>query len=165
MPEEPYFVLGPGSTADSRRWSVESYAAFAQKAMDRWKLIPVIVGGPSEVSLGVALKEKLGTSCLDLTDQSSIPQLSRIFKKARFCLTNESGLAHVSALFGCSTYIVCGAADPKRTTPIGPGRVRVMTNPVDCWPCEKNVCYHEGEKTNQCLKGIHADRVHGRVDA
>lgn len=157
-PAEDYWVLAPGATAESRRWSEDQFAALARRVASDTGLSCVIVGGPKEAPLASRLSDRLREDrqvrIRDWTARGSVTALHRIFAGAKFTVTNESGLAHVASLCGSSVQIVCGAADPRRTKPIGPGRVQVTVNAVDCWPCEKNSCSQEGGRYLQCLKGI-----------
>jgi ADP-heptose:LPS heptosyltransferase len=123
----------------------------------------VIVGGPAEAPIAEKLLDALNVSGKtlfeDWTARGTVADLWPVFRGARFTLTNESGLAHVAALCGSFVQIVCGAADPRRTRPLGPGRVQVAINPVECWPCERNVCTQPPTKYIQCLRGIAPETV------
>jgi len=153
IPEEPYFVIAPGSNAESRRWSEESFADLISLILSKRRLVPVIVGGKAEQKIAEAFRKR-GLPIQDFTGKGSVAAHWRLFKHAHFAICNDSGLAHVATLCGCPVQIVWGAGDPKRTRPIGPGKVRVAVNPVECWPCEMNTCSNTGEKRNLCLKGI-----------
>jgi len=158
-PSEPYWVLAPGATAESRRWSEDQFAALARRVGAETGWPGVIVGGPKEAPIAARLTARLQgdrqAKLKDWTARGPVTSLHRLFSQARFTVTNESGLAHVASLCGSSVQIVCGAADPRRTKPIGPGRVQVTVNAVDCWPCEKNHCSQPEGRYLQCLKGIH----------
>ena len=156
---EPYWVLAPGATADSRRWPVDYFIALVERIQKETGLVGVIVGGPSEAPLAARLCDDSKLRLIDATAQCPVPGLSEIFRNAEFTVCNESGLAHVAALCGSFVQIVCGAADPRRTQPLGPGRVQVNFNPVDCWPCERNTCSQPSEMQFQCLRGIKPDSV------
>jgi heptosyltransferase II len=158
-PQESYWVLAPGATADSRRWPVEYFTSLAEKVHQETGWKGVIVGGPKEAPLAAKLCSDERLHLVDMTARGPVPVLSKIFKNARFTVCNESGLAHVASFCGSFTQIVCGAADPRRTQPLGPGRVQVAINPVECWPCEKNTCSQLPEKKFQCLRGIQPHSV------
>jgi heptosyltransferase-2 len=162
-PEGDYWVLAPGATADSRRWSEDQFAALARRVASETGWSGVIVGGPKEAPIAARLKEDRATKLKDWTARGPVTSLHRIFAGAKFTVTNESGLAHVASLCGSPVQIVCGAADPRRTKPIGPGRVQVTVNAVDCWPCEKNTCSQTGGRFLQCLKGIAEQDVWGEI--
>ncbi len=158
-PEGPYWVLAPGATADSRKWSEESFAELSAKIAAQTGWPGLVVGGPKEAPLASRLCDDRSLKLKDYVARGPVSSLWKIFKQAKFTVTNESGLSHVAALCGSPVQIVCGAADPKRTRPIGPGKARVMVNPVDCWPCERNTCAQSGGNYLQCLRGISPDAV------
>ncbi len=158
-PEGLYWVLAPGATADSRRWPLDYFIALARKVAEATNLTGVIVGGPKEAPLAERLCQFEELRLRDFTARGPIPGLTEIFRNAEFTVTNESGLAHVASFCGSFTQIVCGAADPRRTKPTGPGLVQVSLNSVECWPCEKNECFQPAEKQIQCLKGIKPETV------
>lgn len=157
-PEGAYFILAPGATADSRRWTVEQFADLTESLMARHGLKAVVVGGSAEKEIAATLFRR-GVQIEDYTGKGWVAAHWKLFRGARFTVCNESGLAHVAALCGSRVQIVCGAADPRRTRPIGPGAVQVKVNPLDCWPCERNLCRFEDSRKNRCLKGIHPAHV------
>lgn len=159
-----YWVLAPGATADSRRWPAEYFLGLSDLIWEKLKIPGVIVGGPSEVTLAQELiRGRPEAQFVDLTSQGVVSQLAGIFERAKFSVCNESGLAHVAALCGSPVQIVCGAANPNRTAPTGPGRVRISINPVECWPCEKNHCFQPQDEKIKCLRGISPQRVFEEV--
>lgn len=163
-PQEPYWVLAPGATADSRRWPIERVAELARRIADSTSLRGIVVGGPSEAVIAMDLCKDRSLRLTDWTARCPVPGLAELFSRSRFTVTNESGLAHVASLCGAFVQIICGAADPRRTRPIGPGKVQVAVNPVECWPCEKNTCFQPPERRVQCLKGIDSDTVLGEIN-
>jgi heptosyltransferase II len=158
-PEGLYWVLAPGATAESRRWPIDYFIALARNIAKETNLTGVIIGGPKEAPLADRLCQFEELRLVDYTARGPIPGLTDILSGAEFTVTNESGLAHVSAFCGSFTQIVCGAADPRRTKPTGPGVIQVSLNSVECWPCEQNTCSQPGEKQIQCLKGIKPETV------
>lgn len=159
-PEEPYFVVAPGSTAASRRWPIDRFGAVARHAWKSLGLRPVIVGGRAEATLAEAL---MGLNSevpwVNWTGRGSPAALWRLFRNARCSLVNESGLAHLSSLCGSKTFIVVGAADPSRTAPVGPGPCRIVTHQPSCWPCERNDCRNMGADYLKCLDLISVNEV------
>ncbi len=156
-PLKPYVVVAPGATADSRRWSTDRFAEFSKRMIARGFDV-VVVGGPAEAEITREWIKK-GMDVINTAGLGDVAQTWKLFRNAQFTLCNESGLAHVASLCGSSVHIVCGAADPRRTKPIGPGPVINAVNPIPCWPCEKNQCEFEGNRKNACLEGISVDRI------
>jgi ADP-heptose:LPS heptosyltransferase len=155
---EPYWVLAPGSVAESRRWPLENFANLARKIYAETGLTGVVVGGVSEAPIASRLCEDPDLKLKDFTAQGSVASLWPIFQNAQFTVSNDSGLAHVASICGSPVQIIWGGGDPKRTEPLGPGRVRVLFNPVDCWPCERNTCSQTVSKL-ACIRGIDSDQV------
>ena len=158
-PKGYYWILAPGATADSRRWPVEYFIQLARLIADATNLSGIVVGGPKEAPIAERLCQIEELRLADYTARGPVSSLGDLFSGAEFTVTNESGLAHVAALCGSFVQIVCGAADPRRTKPIGPGLVQVSLNAVECWPCERNECTQPVEKDIQCLRGIKPEMV------
>lgn len=158
-PTGPYWVLAPGAAAESRKWPLDRFASLARQIADTTGWTGVIVGGPSEAPLAMNLIGDRSLKLLDWTARGPVSSLWKVFQGAKFSVCNDSGLAHVAALCGSPVQIIWGAGDPKHTEPLGPGKVRVIFNPAECWPCEKNQCNLGDERKLQCLRGIHPEAV------
>lgn len=158
-PREKYWILAPGSMAESRRWGLDQFVKLATIVHRETGLKGLIVGGPTEAPLAQQLIEHRGLGLADWTAQGAVPGLSLLFENAQFTVANDSGLAHVASLCGSPTCIVWGAGNPRHTSPLGPGRVRTVLSSPECWPCEKNVCSLEGDRRLQCLKQIGPEQV------
>jgi heptosyltransferase-2 len=152
-PEKNYVVIAPGAVADSRRWSTAQFAELIELIYEKHGLRSVIVGGIAEREIAESfLKRDLPV--INYTVKGSVSSLWRIFRQAKFTISNDSGLAHVASLCGSPTYIIWGAGEPRRTEPIGPGVVQLKLNAIECWPCEKNTCDLPGNQKNKCLLDI-----------
>ncbi len=158
-PTEPYWVIAPGSAAESRRWPVENFVALARNIAEATGWIGIVVGGKEEAQTATQLCEDRILNLEDWTSRGTVSSLAQLFRDARLTVSNDSGLAHVAALCGSTVYVVWGGGNPERTRPLGPGRVQIIHNPVDCWPCERNICRQPPAMHLKCLKGIFADRV------
>lgn len=159
-----YYVIAPGATADSRRWPVDSWIDLCRRIYEKYQIPGIVVGGAKEAPLAQRLAREEGLKLYDGTAKSKVSELYTLFKDSQFAMTNESGLSHVSALSAPFTHVVCGAANPERTRPIGPKPVFVSFNAVSCWPCEKNDCRMKTQKL-ACLLGIHPDGVFAEISA
>lgn len=158
-PDAPYWILAPGSMAESRRWPAEHFMALARRIYAATGMPGLIVGGTQEASLAARLCQAPETHLVDWTARGPVPVYWQLFRQARFTVSNDSGLAHVASLCGSPVYVVWGAGNPRRTIPIGPGPVALVRHPVDCWPCERNSCHQPAERMLACLRGLEAARV------
>lgn len=162
-PSGPYWVLAPGSRAESRRWPLERFASFAKEVAGEkgWK--GIIVGGAGEMEMAQRLTADPSLNLMDWTGRGSPASFSALFRKAMFTLCNDSAYAHVAALCGSPVEVIWGAGGVSESQPLGPGRVQIRLNPVECWPCRKNQCIQVPERKLECLKGIPADDVWSEV--
>lgn len=158
-PRDPYWVLAPGTTADSRRWPLENFRILARQIAEELGLRGAVVGGVAEALIAESLCEDDSLRMSDFTARGSIPVLSKLLSQAQFTVCNDSGVAHVAALCGSPVYIVWGAGDPCRTKPLGPGRVSIIANPIECWPCERNICLRPAGEKLECLRGVYSEAV------
>lgn len=163
-PQGPYWVMAPGATADSRRWNERNWIALSEKIQREWGLQGVVVGGPKEVVLAEQICKQSKAKLFNRAGDGAVPDFCEVFSGAEFAVTNESGLAHVAALCGAPTQIVCGAADPRRTRPIGPGTLQVSINPISCWPCERNQClFEDPARKNLCHEGQSSELIFDEI--
>lgn len=158
-PQEPFWVLAPGSVADSRRWPVERFATLARLIVAETGLRGVVVGGDSDAPLARSLCADSSLRLVDCTARGPIPILRRHFQQAAFTVANDSGLAHVASLCGSPVQVVWGAGNPRHTRPLGPGRVQVISTQLRCWPCERNTCERTDGPAYECLDAITPEAV------
>jgi heptosyltransferase-2 len=162
-PSEPYWVLAPGSMADSRRWGEEQFVSLAREVARETGWSGVIVGGPKEAPVAERLKQDRSLHLKDWTARGPITDLWRLFRGAKFTVGNDSGIGHLSAMLGAPTYVAWGAGDPRRTRPLGPTVVQIEVNAVDCWPCERNACEKNGGDHLACIRGVKASHVWSQI--
>ena len=163
-PAPNYWVLAPGSAAEARRWPVDRFAELARLIAKETGLIGLVVGGVAEAPLAERLCDDDALKLVDMTAIGSPATLWKIFRGARFTVSNDSGLAHVASLCGSRVQVIWGAGDTQVTRPIGPGKARVIFTPTDCWPCERNRCERPTGRKLECLLGISPDAVWKEIE-
>lgn len=99
-----YFVIVPGASFLQRAWNLKKFAKVIDHLYMKTGWIPVILGTPSEVSLGNALTSlcKL-TSSLNihnLCGKTSVSEMIDIIGNAELTICNDSGAAHISSAVG-----------------------------------------------------------------
>ena len=118
-----FALLIPGASPGrpAKRWPSEHFGALAA-ALD----IPaVILGGPSEASLGAAITQG-APGARDLTGKTSFADIAALARHAAFCIGNDTGPTHLAAVAGCPTLALFGEdSDPALCAPRGP-RVAVL---------------------------------------
>ena len=118
-----FALLIPGASPGrpAKRWPVENFAALAA-ALD---MPAVILGGPTEASLGTAITQT-APGARDLTGKTSFADIAALARRAAFCIGNDTGPTHLAAVAGCPTLALFGEdSDPALCAPRGP-RVAVL---------------------------------------
>ncbi len=154
-PSHPYWVLAPGSTAESRRWPIQKFVELTDLILSETGWLGVILGGEAEFSLASELVSRFGSRVLDWTGRGSVASLWKVFRSTQFTVCNDSGLAHMASCLSRSlVHLIWGGGDPRRTRPLGSGKIQLSVNPPVCWPCEQNRCSQIPLNHLECLKGI-----------
>lgn len=135
-----WLALGPGARWPNKRWPVEHFVALVRRlAADRPDLRFVILGGPGDGELGRAIAPGAPQRCLDLTGQTSLPEMIEWIRLAELMITNDTGPMHVAAALGTPVVALFGPTEPRRTGPYGQLR-QVFQAKLSCVPCLKASC-------------------------
>ena len=116
----PYVLLIPGSspTRTEKRWPAESYARLA-KILGQWGYQPVIIGAREESDLAREIM-KHAPEALDLTGQTSLPQIAVLARSAAAAIGNDTGPMHLIAATGCPCLAIFSKqSDPVKHAPRG----------------------------------------------
>jgi lipopolysaccharide heptosyltransferase II len=156
LADRDYLVIHPGSTAASRRYPPERFAAVAARLAAASHPV-VVTGDASERQTTAAVATAGGEAGLDLGGRLDLATLAAAIEGARLLITNNTGPAHIAAAVGTPVVDLYALTNPQHT----PWRVpcRVLSYDVPCRWCYKSVC---PEGHHRCLLGVSAEEV---VDA
>lgn len=96
----PWLAVGVGSRWMTKRWPAEHFATLVRKAQDRFGGTAVFVGGKDETEPARQVARRLRAHTLELTGQTSLPQLGAILSRADVMLANDTGPLHLAAALG-----------------------------------------------------------------
>ncbi len=117
-----FALLVPGAAPSRplKRWPVGHFAQLATHLAARG-LTPVVIGAGSEAGLAATIKAAC-PQAVDLTGQTSLPQLFAIAARAEMAIGNDTGPMHIAASTGCPCVVLFSAdSEPSMTAPRGPG--------------------------------------------
>lgn len=120
----PRFVaIHPGSGSTEKNWPVERFAALLTSlpAGEAWLLLE----GPADEGPASALARLAGAR---VARRLPIPVVAALLSRAAVYLGNDSGITHLAAATGTSTFALFGSTDPATWGPRGP-RVHVIRAP------------------------------------
>ncbi len=114
-PQQPFAVLVPGSTWQSKRWPEDNFAALA----DALDLPTVLLGGPGEEGVAERVRQSAKRTPADLVGRLGLKQSMAVIEAAALVVTNDSGPMHLAAAFDRPMVAIFGPTDPARTGPWG----------------------------------------------
>lgn len=153
----PWLALQPGARWPTKCWPVEHYASLAQRlaaALPQARL--VVLGGRTDAKLGRRVSQGAPDRCLDLTGQTTLPEMVEWIRRSELLICNDSGPMHVAAALGRPVVAMFGPTDPRRTGPYGQAE-RVLQLKLPCVPCLRKRC--GCAKPLECLRAISPEHV------
>jgi heptosyltransferase II len=148
-------AFAPGAVGPSKRWPVASYAELAKKLTDEGMAVWVL-GSPAESPLAGEIVNAAGPAARDLTS-TDLRNAILALKIANACVSNDSGLVHVSAAMGTPTVGIFGPTSPWHWAPLNPlAAIIEATTDVPCRPCHKPTCRYGHHR---CMVDIPATQV------
>ena len=139
MPDDgrPIVAFAPGAVGPSKRWT---YFAELARMLTAEGLSVWVLGGPGEAPLAAEIVAAAGPNARDLTSPD-LRNAILALKLAAACVSNDSGLVHVSAAIGTPTIGIFGPTSPWHWAPLNPLAAVIETlTDVPCRPCHKPVC-------------------------
>lgn len=153
-PENAHWVaLLPGARWENKRWPVEYFQELARRLPEGTADLKfVILGGKEDRPLGAAIASANPAHCLDLTGQTSLPQMIEWVRLSELMITNDTGPMHVAAALGRPVIALFGPTDPRSTGPWGQAENVLQMTTLPCVPCMKGRCDYE--RPLACLRDI-----------
>lgn len=148
-------ALNIGATKPANRWPAERWGELARRLKVEGGVEPVLTGGPSDRPLADAVMERAGVPLVDLVGATDLRQLAAILRRVKTVVSADTGPMHLAAAVGSPIVALFGAADERRTGPLGQLEHVVRTNPP-CAPCGKRDC---PRPRHDCMLDLGVERV------
>lgn len=161
-------VLAPGAAyGQAKQWPPARVAEVAARLIRDRDATCVMVGAGHDRDAARAVESAepfvagaLRSRLIDLTGQTSLPELMGVIARADAVVANDSGAMHLAAALGRPVVAVFGPTDERATRPIGAtGQNDVLTAKVFCRPCHLRDCPID----HRCMKRVTADMVFAAV--
>ncbi|HNQ87781.1 MAG TPA: lipopolysaccharide heptosyltransferase II [Verrucomicrobiota bacterium] len=158
---EPWIAIQPGARWWNKRWPVGHFAALAKELAGRLPTARfVVMGGASDAEAGRAIASAVPGRSLDVTGQTSLPEMVEWIRAARLVVSNDSGPMHVAAALGRPVVALFGPTSPARTGPYGQIDT-VLQERLECVPCLRSRCGRHPPV--ECLESLRPERVAAEV--
>jgi lipopolysaccharide heptosyltransferase II len=161
FPGDRVMGVNLGTTWQTKRWSLENFAAVITQVQNRFNVPMLLTGSASEIPLGEALAQIARVNAINLIGKTTLMQLGVLIERCDLYLTCDSGPMHIAAAVGTPTIALFGPTSPTRHRPYGEGHC-VIQKPVMCRPCYKRKCMRK-DKPNLCMMAIDAKEVVDQV--
>ena len=153
--ERHLIAIGAGSTNSmAKRWPVEYFAKLCDGFSSEFDAEVVLLGSSSEADVGKTLSELTKARVYDLTGSTDLPSAMAILDVADLFVSNDMGLAHISAGLGTRTLTLFGPTNEIATAPLGTN-ARFIREVVECSPCMLRECPID----HRCMLRLDPDRV------
>lgn len=155
-----WVVLHPGARWPGRQWTIEGYAALADRLLAAGHRV-VITGTPDEAATTAAVVARMQRSPLVLAGKTDFPTFLGILGTADLFVGVDSGPMHLASAIGTPVVALFGPAHPAMVGPRGPHDQTVFHGDrFPCSPCAQTVCAHPGRS---CMTAITIDEVWAAV--
>jgi exopolysaccharide biosynthesis WecB/TagA/CpsF family protein len=152
---------GGGGLSRARRWSPDKFAAVADALVETHGARIVLVGGKDDDV--EAVQAAMRAPALNLSGQTTLPELAGLLKQADCFIGAESGVMHLAAASGAPVVAIFGPGNPDAWGPWQPGgQVSVIRSGVECSPCSyvgHGIGLREGCAARTCLKLVTVEQV------
>lgn len=134
----PWVVIHPGSTAASRRYPPEQFAAVARMLVKELGLQVLFTGVSSEGELVEEIRAAADVPSLSLAGCLPLDEFVALIERAPVLLSNNSGPVHIAAAVGTPVVDLYALTNPQHTPWAVPHRV--LFHDVDCKYCYRSIC-------------------------
>jgi exopolysaccharide biosynthesis WecB/TagA/CpsF family protein len=152
---------GSGGYSRARRWDTQKFAKVADALYEQCSAQIVLVGGKGDDS--EAVKAAMQSPAIDLTGQTTLPELAAIIQAADLFIGADSGVMHIAAAVGTPVVAIFGPSNPDAWGPWTPGgKSAVVRSAPECSPCSyvgHSIGLSEGCAARTCMRIVTATEV------
>lgn len=139
-----FVILNPAGAFITRNWPLENYISFARDWMREvdGNTFFVILGPSSLAGRTAALCHDLNGRCIDLSGKTTPFEAFSIVGKARFMLTEDSGLMHMAWIQRVPTLALFGSSPAYWSAPLGSWSRCLSSTDLPCGNCFSEHCQY-----------------------
>lgn len=137
VPDEPYAVLCHGTTWRTKLWPEAYWRELAERLSQRGYKVLLPWGNDEE--RGRAERIATGLEGVALLPRMTLWQVAAVLARARFVVSVDTGLGHLTAALGVPAVALYGPTDPSLTGSYGRNQ-QVLAAALPCAPCLGKRC-------------------------
>ena len=101
LPTEDYLAIFIGAGNPERRWPIPFFIECVKYAAEKYKLVPVVCGGPGDETDAASFVARYGDTVLNYAGKTTLPQMMELLSKAKFLICVDTGALHMGVAAGC----------------------------------------------------------------
>ena len=170
---EEYFIVYPSASTEYKRWPIDRFAEITKRVYQKTKLTLIVCGTNSDRQTNDELIKliKDDVKYIDMTGKTSILEYIDLIKKAKFVITNDTGIYHIAVVSEVPVCITAGAYTYDRYLTYNFKGAEKYKKPyvacvkMECANCD-NRCIksNELEKTWPCLDKVTIEMAWKKVE-
>lgn len=164
IPKE-YFIIYPSASSNLKKWPIDRFAKISQKIVEKTGLPLILCGTKVDKEDNDKLKELVPElEIVDFTDKTQILEFIGIIKNAKFVITNDTGIYHISVISQVPVTIIAGGYTYDRYMKYefenNYKKPYVVIEKQECFNCE-NRCKYSKEMSTiwPCLDKITVEQA------
>jgi heptosyltransferase-2 len=147
--------LGVGSTNSmAKRWPAENYSRLNDRLQEELNAGVILLGSVDEADVAAQVAAGSRNEPVNLSGRTTLPDAVAYLSELDMFISNDMGLAHISAAVGTPTITIFGPTNPVTTRPLG-NNVTIVKQDVECSPCMLRVCPID----HRCMIRVTVDEV------
>ena len=151
--DRKWVVIHPGSTAESRRYSIEGFARTADQLSENGFKV-LFTGSAEERSLITEIQIGMTHPSFNLGGLLNLKEMIALLASSPLLISNNSGPVHMAAAVGTPVVVLYALTNPQHTPWLVPNHV--LYHDVDCKFCYKSIC---PLGSNACLNNIDVNLI------
>ena len=112
-----FLALVPGAAHAYKCWPAEQFAKLADIFHQRYGWKAVVVGTQNDRIYAKRIQANAASPVIDLTGQTSIPELVAVFEQAGAVISNDTGPGHIALATDTPGVVIFGNTNPFRLGP------------------------------------------------
>ncbi len=149
-----YVLFSVSSRGRHKIWPEEKFSELINMLNNAYNIIPVLIGMKNEEEIVNTVIKNLNCEYVNLVGKTDLRILCGIIERCNLTISNDNGVAHLSAALDKPTLIIFGATNPKWYYPYNKKSGYIYKG-YKCSPCGiKARC-----RDYRCMKDIKPEEV------
>jgi ADP-heptose:LPS heptosyltransferase len=148
IPSQPYILLNPWTSCQSRNYPTDRLAMAAQQLSDLTSWAIVVTGVAKDRDRARPLLEALGQRAIDVIGQTDLTELVALVANAKLVITNNTSTMHIADAMRTPMVVLFAGTELECQWQPRSSPTRLLRQPTVCNPCYAFTCPYE----LQCLE-------------